>query len=774
MCGCLTTAKWPGQNRSDAFRIPDLRPVRGRPLLIMMLACLPAVWVLAVNGQFTGHPYRPADEFYELTRSRGKLSVFAVGLISRRENTDSLVRLYVSDLTFIYKDTVYKDTSSKTLIYADQAVPEAVPGNYLSCRGTISLPEKATCPGQFDAFSYMEASHVRSVIRNAKIEKIYCRFTLPGILASIRWQMGRAYERLYPKEDAGVIRAVTLGERGMVGSETQLLYSGAGISHILAVSGTHIALAGMGIYRILRKRRRSFLFSSAVSWVIVFSFGMMTGFGISSVRAIVMYSVWLSAQVLGKSYDAVQAALISAAAVLSVSPMNGKQAGFWLSFGCILSIHLAGPVFAGMFGKLKCARQLGTSLAVFSGTLPLVCRFFYQFSPYSLIINLPVIMLMPALMIMGLLSALAGSVCRPAGLFLSGGCRLILTFFRLLCEMILKLPFGCVVTGCPSLPGMAAAYGLFCAAVWICMRKKQKNVIRLILSSVFLIGMIFTLFRPQPAFQAVFLDVGQGDCTLIGAGSFHIMVDGGSSSDTDVWKHRISCALKYYGISRLDGVFVTHGDLDHYSGIESCLDRYASLTDHIKVGAFVTGENIAYDEDLSAVAHKAAENHIPVRTIHRKEEIIAGRLKIRCLFPSGGQCEELGDFEEKNIRSLVLEISYRDLVLLLPGDLEDTGEEMLVRSCRDEWETMSAPDKIRILKCGHHGSSKATGDELIRAFMPNQALISCGRNNRYGHPAKQVLERLEDAGVRIRRTDLEGTLILTSGKGEVRLEVYTN
>ncbi len=754
--------------------MPDLRPVRGRPLLMLAMACLPAVCVFWMSGFFSAHPGGGAAGLYELAAGRGKLTVTAVGLISHRENTDSTVRLYVSDLTFIHEDTVYKDTSSKTLIYTDQAHPEAVPGNYLSCRGTLSLPEEATCPGQFDASAYMEASRVRSIIRNARIDQIYTRITLPGTLAKLRWRTGRVYERLFPQEEAGVMKAVTLGERGAVTSQTQDLYSSGGISHILAVSGTHIALAGMGIYRFLRKRRRSFLFSSAVSFAGVFSFAMMTGFGISAVRAVVMYSIWLAAQVSGKSYDAVQAALAAAAAVLAVSPMNVTQAGFWLSFGCVLSIHLAGPSLGNLFGKSKLAGTLGASLAVFGGTLPLVCRFFYQFSPFSLIINLPVILMMPVLMVLGILSVLAAPFSARAGVFLAGGCRMILRIFSLLCEGILKLPFGSIVTGCPSPAAMAASWGMFAVAVWLCADLRKNRVIKRIMAAALLVGMSAVLFRPQPAFEAVFLDVGQGDCTLVSAGDFHMMVDGGSSSDSDVWAHRISPALKYYGISRLDCVFVTHGDLDHYSGIGTSLETYASAPERIGIGFLAAGENISFDEDLKALARKAASQKIPVRSIHKGETLTAGEVKIRCLYPSAQQCEKLSELEDKNILSLVLEVSYRDVELLLTGDLESAGEEMMTASCREEWEKDSGNGRIRILKCGHHGSANATKEDLLRFFRPQAALISCGRGNRYGHPSPEVLQRLANAEVKIFRTDLAGTVSAVCRKGKVSMEVYTN
>ena len=750
----------------------DLRPLRGRPLVLICAVCLALRLLLPAATSARHGGADKSASFRELLEGGQELTVTAAGQVSRSDTAGSQVRLTVSGLTIRYQDTVYIEQHYGCLIYLDQEVPGAVPGNYISFTGKASLPGEARCPGQYDAVSAMEAVRIGYLFYDAVITDFQKRITLNGMLSALRQKMTDSFETICSPEDAGVLCALTLGDSRGMDDTIRDLFAAGGISHMLAISGMHIGFAGMGLYQLLRKKRVSIRASAALAGCVTFCFCLMTGMSVSARRALIMFFSWLIAAVTGRTYDSFCAAALAALVIVLPDPAVLTQSGLWLSFGCVLSLGILGPRVGRAFGEGALARRLASSFAVFLGTLPLTCFFFRQFGACSVLVNLATIPLMPCLMVMGLIAGAAGMICVPAGVFLAGGCHVILAFLEELCKAAAALPHEVVITGQAPLWQVFASYGLL-AAAYALTKNRPRYVCRLLFAAA-TVGMILLAFRPAPLFRVDFLDVGQGDCTLISAGGTNVMIDCGSSSESTLWDRKIESALKYYGIGKLDVLFLTHGDLDHYSAFADYLDKQEQSAGAVKIAAVVTGENIGYDEELQEITDKAARLGISVATISPGMEIRTGKGKIRCLYPTGGQCEAIDDSEDKNSRSLTLEASFGNLRLLLPGDLEGKGEEMLVKAYAPEWERTRSGSQIRLLKCGHHGSAGASGDGLLKAYAPCAALISCGRNNRYGHPASETLERLEKEGSAVWRTDLSGTVTLSIHRGKVRLDAYTN
>ena len=702
-----------------------------------------------------------------------ELTVTAAGQISRLDTSGSRVKLTVSGLTLRYQDTFFREKNSGCLIYLDQEVPGAVPGCCISFTGKVSLPNEALCPGQYDASLNMEALHIGYLFYDAVITDIQKRFTLQGVLSGLRQGMTNSYERIYPPRESGVLCALTLGDSQGMDDDLRDLYAAGGISHMLAISGMHIGFAGMGLYHLLRRRRVSIRACAAAAGSVTFCFCLMTGMSVSARRALIMFFCWLIAQAAGRTYDSFCAAALALLVIVLPTPAALTQSGLWLSFGCVLSLQIVGPFMREVIGTNGFRASLASSGAVFLGTLPLTCFFFWQFSPLSALVNLLAIPLLPVLMVLGLLSGVAGMFCYSAGVFLAGGCRCIISILNTMCRITASLPFGTVITGRAPLWHVAASYAVLGGAlIWCALMKPSVGVKRLILAAAAAV-MVCLCFRPSPKFRVDFLDVGQGDCTLISSGRTDIMIDCGSSSEKNVWDKKIENALKYYGIGKLDAVFITHGDNDHYSAFEDYLEKRNTAVSAPAVKALVTGENTAFDEELQKLVKTAAGKGMATYVIRPGTSMRFGKMTIRCLYPSAEQCRSLEKNGETNILSLTTEVLFGSLRILLPGDLEGRGEEMLVQSCGEEWKK-SAGEEIRILKCGHHGSAGASGGDLIDAFSPDEAVISCGRNNRYGHPAGETLERLYDAGVLIYRTDMSGTGTLSVRNRKVSLEAYTN
>jgi competence protein ComEC len=282
--------------------------------------------------------------------------------------------------------------------------------------------------------------------------------------------------------------------------------------------------------------------------------------------------------------------------------------------------------------------------------------------------------------------------------------------------------------------------------------------------------LIFLIPGSSKSFSMTMLDVGQGECIFLHtATGKNILIDGGSTSVSNVGQYRILPFLKSQAIRTVDYVIVTHGDEDHVSGLEEILSkedggiavRYLILPD-------VADKE---QEEYAALAELAGKNHIPVGYISDGWRLAEGEMTISCLNPVSGFSSD-----SANAESVTLSLLYRGLSCLLTGDLEKEGEDHVEELLRTSRKNYGAPEEYTILKVAHHGSKNSTSREFLEQVSPRFALISCGKNNRYGHPHGDLLERLQETDTQVMRTDEMGAVqICISGKtGEILFRKYLN
>lgn len=250
--------------------------------------------------------------------------------------------------------------------------------------------------------------------------------------------------------------------------------------------------------------------------------------------------------------------------------------------------------------------------------------------------------------------------------------------------------------------------------------------------------------------KVIMLDVGQGDGIYIRTPSgMHILIDGGSSDVSEVGKYRLEPFLESQGVKELDYVFITHGDGDHTSGIVEMLNNQ---TLGIKIHTIVLTTEKTIDESLLKIVKLAFQNDTKVVVMEKGEYIQDEEMTLTCLSPAKDYDGEVG-----NASSMVLDLQYREFDMLFTGDLEQEGEKELAES----WILRD----YDILKVGHHGSKNSTSEDLLEAVRPEIAFISAGKENQYGHPHQETLERLSEAGCKIFSTQECGAIsIVTDGE----------
>ena len=764
------------------------------------------------------------------------------GKVLSKETTADGYRLQLGDITFLEKDvgnsSPYKALLEKlrkrwprkgrisvflngppdeTLSYSQKPDQADI---YRACRigsrvtlsGKASLPEPAPNPGQYDAQKAGCARHICLKLSDVTLKGTDQRrgSLFLNALASLRVSLRKDAEQIFGPRNSALMSAIVLGDRSGLDAETRQLFQDGGILHVLAVSSLHVTLLGLTLYQILRRLRQSFLVSALASGFLVVSYCLMTGSSYSAIRAGVMFLLWLGAQVTGRTFDRLTALGAAAILILIRQPLALTDAGFLLSFGCILSLALLEPVFSDIWNpRHALSRRLSGALALQAGVLPCVLWFYCQTTPYGILVGLIVLPSMSLVMFFGTIGILAGLLIPLGSFFLTsarlagGPCGYLLDLFRLLCRLAQRLPGDVLITGRPPVWKMVLYYVCllsFCLIIRLPDRKtflKNRKKIRILHAGLLLSLFLLMLIQRKPAFRFTCLDVGQGSCALVEQDGLTMLFDCGSSSVKDVWRRRVEPALKFYGISHIDLLFLSHADGDHISGAQELLSGMHGMLPGAACFRRMPPEGIssAQTGDLTLVQRFSAAQaggirierillpqtdvtpdgpgmteviaaarrfNIPVSTVSEGAEFQHGQLHLRVLSPAPGRMTG-----SDNEDCIVLSLSWKNIRILFTGDLEKEGEEKFTRAYQDA-ALFSPPrghsetNSRTILLAGHHGSRNATSEGFLSLVRPDLVLISCGRNNRYGHPAAAMLKRLEDRGLPCFRTDQSGAFCLTA------------
>src|ERR1035437_3137367 len=236
-----------------------------------------------------------------------------------------------------------------------------------------------------------------------------------------------------------------------------------------------------------------------------------------------------------------------------------------------------------------------------------------------------------------------------------------------------------------------------------------------------------------PAFQVSFVDVGQGDATIIQAGSHSMLIDAGTNASTNA----LINTIKSDGINNFDVVVGTHPHEDHIGGMDAVINRFGVAAIYMPA---VSSGTKTFDDVLQAVRKKGLTVSSPVPG----SRFNLGTATCTILAPNGRSYDDLNSY------SIIMRISYGTTDFLFTGDAQtDSEKEMLAKGYNL---------KADVLKVGHHGSDTSTSPTFLKAVSPQYAVISVGKGNSYGHPAPTTLDKLNGAGVKVYRTDLNGTI----------------
>ena len=693
-------------------------------------------------------------------------------------------------------------------------------GQRILLEATHASWEKPTNEGQFDSAKYYISQGILGQFKKGKVFKSGMKY---DILRENMWQFRQKMQEILQcylgQRDGGLISAMLLGEKSDLEAEDKSLYQRNGISHILAISGLHLSLLGMGIYNVLLKIMPGKKQASVLCIIIMSLYCIFTGNSISTIRATIMFALSLLATILGRSYDSLSALGLTAILQLFFNPYVLNNSGFLLSFLAVIGVTFLAPRLQQLFScKKKWEKSLCVSLSATLTTLPVILISYGTYPWYSVFLNL---LVLPAMSLLLFCAILLLVVVGLFGIWYGNGfgiyviqnvlmrgstvmqnalvsrsfamqdvlvsenrlmhvitsvlktiIKLILHYFELCCETFEKLIYQDVYIGAPGWVAIGI-YGILLVIV-----ASDKIVKSLFFRKMLLLCALSVLtMRFHHGVEINMLDVGQGDCVVIRNSNGNVYIsDCGSSSVSKVGKYRLLPFLKYKGYGKIKGIFISHMDEDHMNGILELMEM--APTEHLQIEYLFLPESVLLieedQEDLKELSTLASGNGTKIIYLSQGEEIQDGELRFSCVYPASQEVD-YSDFkkEDRNNSSLVLLMQYQEFEMLFTGDVEMAGEHEIVNYVQELTDqSLFQDDRIDVLKVAHHGSSGSSCEEFLEAIRPKISLISCGKNNSYGHPHTETLERLEDCGTKIFSTVDSGEIALKIYKRKVKIKPY--
>ena len=688
------------------------------------------------------------------------------GEVERYENTEFSQSVYLKKTYLIYHSKKFPINNVRIFLKKEE---ELKPGMKIFVKGILKEVEGPTNPGGFDSSRYYACRHIYYFMKKAVLLKKTSTYSgYHQAMLMVKEKCRQILENTAGK-DAPVFEAIVLGEKTGLDPEIRMRYQLAGIVHILAISGLHISILGMGLYKLIKRVGFGIWLAGIFSLAVMLQYGMMTGGSVSTLRAVTMFLIAMGARITGRIYDMPSAVSVTAMMILAESPAYLLDSGFLLSFGCVLGICVASERICALAGaKRKGTKVFCESVALWLVTLPVMLKFFGEASLAGLVLNLAVLPSVVVVLAGGVAAMILGFVSIPTGRVMIFPARVLLFLYERLCELAGRSRWCTWIGGEPEIWQITIYYAILVAVLLIGQYIKESDQTKIsrkqhilrISGIVLLILSILTLgkqsfrypFKTQ-TLQITCLDVGQGDGILIRTpDNKHYLIDGGSSSQSELGRYCLLPALKSMGISCLDGIFISHTDKDHLSGVQELLEYMEKGLTTIRAAYLVLPGWTEPPEAWTDLASAAQKAGIKTVTGNAGNIIRSGAAAFEILWP-----ESTARGKDVNEEAMVMELTYGDFRMLFTGDIgADTEKKLLSAGCLND---------IDCLKVGHHGSGYSSSEEFLKKVKPELSIISCSSTNTYGHPSPETVKRLKDCGSQIEYTMKNGAIILeTNGK----------
>lgn len=579
---------------------------------------------------------------------------------------------------------------------------------------------------------------------------------------AIARHVGRWSER-----SAAIVTAILIGDRAGLDDEVQQKLREAGTYHVIAISGGNIAILAAVLIGILRACRVPARAGCWVAMAGLAGYAFLVGGGASVVRATLMAIAYLLAQQADHRSAPLNTLAVSAGLILVFTPLALCDVGFALTFGATLGILVGASYLSGALRRAGWLRMPGAlliaSISAELALFPVSARAFSRVTFAGLALNLLAVPLMSVAQVAGMAVlplSLAGDTLASCAGYLAhvGADGLVRT-----AGLVAFAPWLSQRLPPPHAAALACYYAAWCLWLWLRHAGARGTLRIAALSGVCLSGLWIlvepaTLFFPGVSgrLRVTALDVGDADAILVQLPDRRsFLVDTGGSAlggGFDVGGRVVGPALWALGTRRLDALILSHGDPDHIGGAASVIRDFRPR--EIWEGIPVPGSR-----PLEALRELAAAGGALWRERRAGEETVYGEVTLRVRHPPPPEWERR---KVRNDDSLVIEVGYRGVSIVLPGDIGRDVERALASSF--------APAGLRVLKVAHHGSASSSSPEFLAALRPTVAILSAGSRSRI---TDEMLARYQAVGAAVLQTIREGAVSVTTDGHALTVETFT-
>ena len=679
-------------------------------------------------------------------------------LVSEPENQTRGWRSEMRVVAVGIGDTTWTVTGRLLVRFGEQ-VPLAAYGDSLCLRVLPTLPEPARNPGGFDYRGYLALRGIRALAYVSRVDQIvgheprqgawYMRAVVP-----VRKVIKGTIDQNLSGGPAGLLKGILLGDKRAVPAELRETFTRCGVNHVLAVSGLHVGLiAGVVFFGL----RLCGLGRGITAWMTVFLlvvYALVTGMPPSVIRATIMAGLVVLGGLGEWETDGWNALGVAGLVGLIARPADILDVGFQLSFSATGGILLfyrpilaCFPKWGGRLFANVIWGPLAVSFAAQVTTLPLIITYFGLVSVVGIVANLVVVPLVGISAAVGLVSVFVFPFMPAVVVWLNGANWVVLKIAIGLAEIMASVPWAAFQVA--QLPlyqwGM---YGLCLLLILPELRQRRYRVF-------VLGGMLFCanygvwqpILVPKHDLEMFVLDIGQGDAIFIRFPNGKTMlVDGGiRTQHTDMGERVVLPFLRNQGISHIDVVVGSHAHSDHIGGLISVLEQ-------VSVGHYLDSGQTATTWTSREVRRLVEKKGVTYHAVAAGDSLVGlGGVGALVLHPTPAfVLEEEGVSHGLNNGSVVMRLVYQGRKILLTGDIEHETDGALLR-----WKERLRAD---ILKAAHHGSRTSSTQDFLNGVRPTWVAVSCGIRNKFRHPSPEVIDRYDQMGMKVLRTDLLGAI----------------
>ncbi len=641
-------------------------------------------------------------------------------------------------------------------------------GRRVHLSGELMLTARARNPGEFDPREYLHWNGIDARLFMDGADTVVLgqqngASIMALLVTPVRRSVGSRLDRLIGGEEAIFLKGLITGDRSVVPFEVKIAFINAGVMHILAVSGLHVAIVVIMLMAVLCALRVPEKPRIAAICMLLIYYNFLTGGAASVTRSVVMAIVFLAGKLGERRVDTYNTLALSAIIILLIDPKQCFQPGFQLSFAAVFSLiylypklHSATQLLPDSLRKRSwvkaCASALCVTVAAGVGTLPFTSAYFGKISVVGPAANLIIVPLSNLILAMGMLAVGVSYVWWWAAEVFAGVTGILTRALLAAVSFFGNLPFA-YVNSHFTIWSSLAFYGALSALIGVFRTSVRKGWLFVLMTSANMY-LAVDLLRPaqRDAVRVTFLDVGQGDAALLELpGDERILVDAGPrSAEWDAGRRFVEPFLRSSGIRSLRGIVVTHPHSDHLGGVPFLLE-HLKISEMIDAGSQPSSR--LHGEELRLVDSLG----IPRMIVKAGDRIrVSESARMYVLGPREGEVvHDSTKHPNLNNESVVLRLVYGKTSLLLAGDAEGEEEGMM--------ESMYGPFlRSAVLKTGHHGSITSSTQEFLDLVNPSIAVVSVGARNKFRLPSREVLQRFSDRGIRYFRTDELGAVVMES------------